>query len=113
MWLKKENQINKVTAISGSGPGYVFLFIDAFEKAAQEVGLSKKQTDKLVHQTLLGSVNLFFSQNQSAENLTNKIAVEGGTTEAGLKQFNKNPSLHLKFKNVIKSALLKSIQLGK
>ena len=42
IWLKNEEQINKVTAISGSGPGYVFLFIDAFEKASLKLGLEKK-----------------------------------------------------------------------
>ena len=42
LWLKNESQINKVTAISGSGPGYIFLVIDAFEKAALHLGLGKK-----------------------------------------------------------------------
>ena len=57
LWLKNEIEINKVTAISGSGPGYVFLFMDAFEKAALQLGLGERNTKKLVHQTVSGSVN--------------------------------------------------------
>ena len=52
LWLKNEIEMNKVTAISGSGPGYVFLFMDAFEKAALQLGLGERNTKKLVYQTV-------------------------------------------------------------
>ena len=113
IWLKKETEIDKVTAISGSGPGYIFFLIDAFENAALELGLTKDQTQKIVHQTVLGSVLLFSKGNKTAKELTNNIAVKGGTTEAGLKEFKKNKILHKLFKSVIKSAHKKAIKIGK
>tara|TARA_B110000263_G_C15276286_1_gene496060 strand:- start:700 stop:1509 length:810 start_codon:yes stop_codon:yes gene_type:complete len=113
IWLKKEQEINKVTAISGSGPGYVFLIIDAFEKAAYELGLSKKDTKELVHQTFKGSVNLLLNSEENASTLAKNIAVKGGTTEAGLNQFVKNNVLHKTFKKVISAAYKKANILGK
>jgi pyrroline-5-carboxylate reductase len=113
LWLKNEKDIDKVTAISGSGPGYIFLIIDAFEKAALQLGLGEKATKKLVYQTLLGSTHLLFNENLTAEKLANKIAVKGGTTEAGLNQFKKNKILHNSFKKVVEAAYKRANQLGK
>jgi pyrroline-5-carboxylate reductase len=113
LWLNNELEINKVTAISGSGPGYIFLIIDAFEKAALELGLNKQSTKELVHQTFLGSVNLLFHEKQTAEILSKNIAVKGGTTEAGLNEFNKNKKLHKMFIKVVKAAYFRANILGK
>tara|TARA_B110000438_G_scaffold296250_1_gene340648 strand:- start:2989 stop:3798 length:810 start_codon:yes stop_codon:yes gene_type:complete len=110
--LKDENDLDKVTAISGSGPGYVFLFIDAFEKAALKLGLGEKNTKKLVSQTIQGSINLFIQKNISAENLANNIAVKGGTTEAGLNELNKKESIEIKLKKAVRSAYKRAKQLG-
>ena len=112
-WLKKESDINKITAISGSGPGYIFLFIDAFEKAAKQMGLGEKNTKKLVHQTLKGTIDLFFNEKKSAEILANNIAIKGGTTEAGLNNFKKNKVLHKTFKQVIKAAYNQANKLSR
>ena len=113
MWLKNEIEINKITAISGSGPGYIFLFIDAFEQAALQLGLGKNVTKKLVHQTFYGSINLLLTENETAKSLANKIAIKGGTTEAGLNQFKNNKILHNTFKKVVKAAYFRAIKLGK
>ena len=56
LWLKNELEINKVTAISGSGPGYIFLFIDAFEKAALQLGLGEKITKPFPHTSVAKTV---------------------------------------------------------
>ena len=113
IWLKNDQEIDKVTAISGSGPGYIFLLIDAFEKAALQLGLGKKITNKLVHQTFLGSIKLLLTEKINAETLADKIAVKGGTTEAGLYQFKNKRILHQTFKKVIKAAYLRANKLGK
>ena len=113
LWLKNELQINKVTAISGSGPGYIFFFIDAFEKAALKLGLGKTDTKNLVNQTLLGSINLLLKENKEALILANNIAVKGGTTEAGLNQFRDKKVLHKTFVKVINAAYKKANELGK
>ena len=113
LWLKSELELNKVTAISGSGPGYLFLIIDAFEKSALQLGLDEKSTKELVHQTILGSVNLFIKEKKSAYIMANNIAVKGGTTEAGLNEFKNKNILHKTFKKVIQSAFRRANQLGK
>jgi len=113
IWLKNEQEIDKVTAISGSGPGYIFLLIDAFEKAALHLGLEKKITNQLVHQTFFGSIKLLLTTNENAETLASKIAIKGGTTEAGLNQFKNKKILHKIFKKVIKAAYLRANKLGK
>ena len=112
IWLKKEQEINKVTAISGSGPGYVFFIIDAFEKAAYELGLNKKHTKELVYQTLKGSINLLLTSKEDASTLAKNIAVKGGTTEAGINQFVKKNLLHKTFKKVVSAAYKKANTLG-
>ena len=113
LWLQNELDINKVTAISGSGPGYVFMIVDAFEKAALKLGLGELETKKLVHQTFLGSINLLLKEKQSASILAKKIAVKGGTTEAGLNIFQNKKILHDTFKKAIRAAYTKANQLGK
>ncbi len=113
IWFQDENFLDAVTAISGSGPGYFFLFIHFLEITAMEMGFNKNIAKKLVHQTAYGSIKLLLNQSTSAEMLSKKIAVKGGTTEAALNIFkNKN-----EFKNIIKKAIFaahnKAIKLGK
>ena len=58
VWLNNEREIDIVTAISGSGPGYIFYLIDAMEKAANNLGLNHKLNKKILLQTFLGSLKL-------------------------------------------------------
>ena len=90
IWFIDENQIDMATAISGSGPGYIFTLIDAFEKASQKIGFSKKISRALILQTILGSVMLMKETKKEPDYLANSIAVKGGTTEAGIKILKKN-----------------------
>ena len=57
IWLLNEREIDMATAISGSGPGYIFTLIHAFEKASQQIGFSKKISREMVLSTLIGSLN--------------------------------------------------------
>ena len=113
LWLKNESEIDKVTAISGSGPGYIFLLIDAFEKAALQLGLNKKITNNLVHQTFFGSIKLLLLEKKNADVLVDQIAVKGGTTEAGLSVFKNKQIIKKIFNNDIKNAYNKAKKLGK
>ena len=113
LWLQTELDLNKVTAISGSGPGYVFYLIDAFEKGAINLGLGEKITKKLVSQTFIGSINLFLESKMTAEDLVKKISIKGGTTEAGLANFKKDKILQKNFKKVIQSSYSRSKKLEK
>ena len=90
LWLNNESQIDKATAVSGSGPGYVYALINSFEKGAQKLGFSKKQSRELVLTTILGSIYLMQETKKEPYDLEKSIAVKGGTTEAGLKNLKNN-----------------------
>ena len=79
VWLNNESQIDIATAISGSGPGYFFSLIYAFEKAGQKIGFSKKLSRELILSTFLGSLKLMEKTKKEPDDLANSIAVKGGT----------------------------------
>ena len=112
IWLKSESDIDSATAISGSGPGYVFYIINAMENAANKLGLSKELNRKIIFQTFLGSLKLQKKTKQTAEKLSNTIAIKGGTTEAGLKIMKKK-NLNKIFSETLLSAYSKARELGK
>jgi pyrroline-5-carboxylate reductase len=111
LYLEQESLIDAATAISGSGPAYVYYFMDAMTKAAMEMGFSQSEAELLVGQTFLGAVDLFSNQDLSCEEWIKKVASRGGTTEAALKQFNA-----LEVKEGIRegafAALLRARELG-
>jgi pyrroline-5-carboxylate reductase len=86
IWLDEESKLDAVTAISGSGPAYVFYFLNAFIEAAIELGLSRNEAEKLCSKTMLGSAHLAEGQSNNLQNLIRSITSKGGTTEEGLKQ---------------------------
>ena len=88
-WLKDESLMDLITALSGSGPAYFFLFIDSLVKAGVRGGLNKEFTMNLVKNTLEGSLKL--CENESnIEELIDRVTSPGGTTEAALKILNHN-----------------------
>ncbi len=106
-----ENQIDMATAISGSGPGFVFYLIDAMEKSAVRLGFDKNIAHKLVTQTFNGSISLLIKKNISPEILVKTVATKGGTTEAGLKVM-KQKKIHEIFTKLVKSSYKKAKQQG-
>ena len=112
-WLNNEKELDKVTAISGSGPGYFFLFIDLFEKAAAKLGFTKKIAKELVYQTAFGSIKLLINNSKGAEKLTNDIAIKGGTTEAAIRLFKKDNQLKNMINKAVKAAYKRAIELSK
>ena len=86
VWLDTEDEINTVTAISGSGPAYVFYFVECFIKAAQATGLSPDTARMLAWQTVKGSVALLDSSDETAGSLRAKVTSKGGTTAAAMEK---------------------------
>lgn len=86
----KENLIDKVTSISGSGPGYIYYFMDSLYKAALNLGFNKKQAHKMVLKTFLGASVLADLQVDDFEKLQKAVTSKKGTTDAGLKVLRKN-----------------------
>lgn len=79
-----EGLIDAVTAVSGSGPGYIFRIADLMVQAGCEVGLSEEQARSLTAQTLLGSAELLVQSGEHPSDLCHKVCSPGGTTLAGL-----------------------------
>ena len=111
--LNSEKDIDKVTAISGSGPGYFFLFVHYLEQAAIKLGFSSKIAKDLVAQTALGSILLLIKDKKNSQELISNIAIKGGTTEAAIKMFNKDQRFKKLIHRSVKAAFNKSIELGK
>lgn len=80
----KENEMDAVTAVSGSGPAYVFQFAEHLTKAALKLGLKKDIAEQLVLQTLKGSVALLEKSREDASVLRQRVTSKGGTTQAAL-----------------------------
>lgn len=83
----KEELMDAITAVSGSGPAYVFLFVECLMKAAQNLGLTAAQSKELVYKTLLGSAHLLEKSKDDAATLRAKVTSKGGTTQAAMDVF--------------------------
>jgi len=84
VWIDHEAQIDAVTAISGSGPAYVFYFIEAMQQAAVELGLSEQQGRQLAQLTFAGAAELATGSDESVALLRERVTSKGGTTHAAL-----------------------------
>jgi pyrroline-5-carboxylate reductase len=84
VWLSDETLIDPVTAVSGSGPAYVFYFIEAMQQAAQEMGLSAEQGNALAIATFVGASQLAAQSSEPVSLLRERVTSKGGTTHAAL-----------------------------
>ncbi|WP_343655582.1 pyrroline-5-carboxylate reductase [Cupriavidus sp.] len=84
VWVDNDDQIDAVTAISGSGPAYVFYFVEAMERAAVEMGLSADQGRKLAVETFRGAAALAAESPEPVATLRERVTSKGGTTYAAL-----------------------------
>ncbi|MGZ5819234.1 MAG: pyrroline-5-carboxylate reductase [Burkholderiaceae bacterium] len=84
VWLDDEALIDPVTAVSGSGPAYVFYFIEAMQQAAQEMGLTAEQGTQLAIATFVGASELAAQSSEPISVLRERVTSKGGTTYAAL-----------------------------
>lgn len=87
IYVDDEVQIDAATAISGSGPAYVFFFMNAIINTARNMGFNESEAELLCYQTFKGTINLFRKGELSCEEWIQKVASRGGTTEAALSSF--------------------------
>ncbi len=90
VYVENETLIDAATAISGSGPAYVWYFMNALISAAKQVGFNDSESELLVSQTFQGAIDLFHQSNFTCEEWIKKVASKGGTTEAALGSFSQN-----------------------
>ena len=84
LWVESEEQMDAVTAVSGSGPAYVFYFIEALEQAALELGFAGDAARRLALETFAGAVKLASESADSVATLRERVTSKGGTTERAL-----------------------------
>ncbi len=84
LWVDKEEQLDAVTALSGSGPAYVFFFMEAMTEAGAAMGLTREQAYKLSVSTFIGAAELARSSNEPPEILRQRVTSKGGTTHAAI-----------------------------
>ncbi|HEX5636476.1 MAG TPA: pyrroline-5-carboxylate reductase, partial [Gammaproteobacteria bacterium] len=89
-WVSDENLIDAVTAVSGSGPAYFFLLMEAMIAAGEKLGLDKKTAQQLTLQTALGAARMAMESEVDAATLRARVTSKGGTTEAAIKHFQEN-----------------------
>ncbi len=111
IYVEEESLINPATAVSGSGPAYVFYFMNAMIKAAENLGFTFSEAELLVRQTFLGAIHLQSTVGLSNEDLIAKVASKGGTTERALTVFRDN-SLEKIINDAIVEANKRAIELG-
>jgi pyrroline-5-carboxylate reductase len=84
LWVNDETLLDAVTAVSGSGPAYVFFFIEAMVKAGVHMGLTEAQAHQLAVGTFVGAAELARSANESPTILRERVTSKGGTTYAAI-----------------------------
>ena len=107
----QEDELDKVTAIAGSGTGYAFEIIRCWIKAAESLGLTSATSRDLVLATLGGAVDLALVKSDSIEQLRNSVTSPKGTTAAGLDELRKNESMEKLMKATVEAALARAIEL--
>jgi len=112
IWFDKEEKLNAVTAVSGSGPAYFFLVMEAMQNAAENLGLSQQDAQQLVLQTAFGAAKLALESADSPAELRQKVTSKGGTTEAALKELNKGGLIAL-FDTALLAAFKRAEELSK
>lgn len=111
LYVEQEHMLDAATAISGSGPAYVYYFMHAMIEAARNMGFSDSEAELLVGQTFTGAVDLYNKLDHSCESWISKVASKGGTTEAALRVF-RETALHQDIISGAQAALKRAEELG-
>ena len=111
LWLDEEEQLDAVTAISGSGPAYVFYFLEAMTEAAVQMGLSEAQGRRLAISTFSGASELAHRSDEPLETLRQRVTSKGGTTYAALMSM-EGDGIKPHFIKAMQAAELRAKELG-
>ena len=109
VWVQQESQLDAVTAISGSGPAYFFLFIEALQQAATELGLDSDTAARLARQTALGAATMAIDKDVTL--LRQQVTSKGGTTERAIASFQQD-GLQQIVLNATRAAEQRSVELA-
>ncbi|MBM3391343.1 MAG: pyrroline-5-carboxylate reductase [Betaproteobacteria bacterium] len=111
LWIGDERLMDAVTAVSGSGPAYVFYFIESLRDAARELGFDEAQARLLAIETVVGAAALAAASKEDVAVLRQRVTSKGGTTEAALNSLNAN-DVKAAFVRAIRAANDRGSELG-
>ncbi len=111
LWFELEEDLDSVTAVSGSGPAYVFYFIEALERAALELNLPEESARQLAVETFVGAVKLAAQSDEPSGTLRSRVTSKGGTTERALNAM-ESDQVNDAIVRAIKAAAQRSRELG-
>lgn len=112
VWLDNEGLMDAVTAVSGSGPAYVFHMIEALAAAARAAGLSPEMAETLARATVTGAAELAYRSDETAAALRQQVTSPGGTTEAALKVLMASDGLSALMTRAVAAAKKRSEELA-
>ncbi len=112
VWIDDESHLHAVTALSGSGPAYIFLLMEAMQEAAQELGLDEDIAKLLTVQTTLGTARIALETDKALPSLRESVTSPKGTTQAALQVF-ENAKYRRLVAEAIKAAYDRSIEIAK
>lgn len=112
VWLQQEKEMDIVTALSGSGPAYFFLIMEALQNAAEKLGLPSETARILTLQTALGAAHLARENKNTVAILRKQVTSKGGTTERALDVLEQNHIREI-IEQAVNAAATRSIELGK
>ena len=111
LWVEREEEMDAVTAVSGSGPAYVFYFIEAVQQAAAELGFSEGAARALAIETFSGAVKLAAESADDAATLRARVTSRGGTTERAIDELDKQ-RVREAIVSAVRAAAERSRELG-
>ena len=112
LWVEDESELDAVTAVSGSGPAYYFLLMEAMEKVAVELGLSDATARLLIQQTALGAAKIALESSESPGELRRRVTSPGGTTQRAIETFEAGGFVELVSK-ALHAARDRSVEMSK
>lgn len=112
LWVAEETHLDAVTALSGSGPAYVFFFIESMMRAGQSMGLSENQARQLAQSTFAGAAELARQSSESPELLRQRVTSKGGTTFAAITAM-QDSLVGQHFEQALRTAGARASELGR
>lgn len=113
VWVEREQLIDAVTAVSGSGPAYVFLLVEALAAAARDAGLPDLVAERLARRTIEGAGALLEQSSSSPAKLRESVTSPGGTTEAALRELMTDGRLEKLVTDAVRAATRRAGELSK
>jgi len=111
LWVDRESDLDAVTAMSGSGPAYVFYFIEAMTEAGIDMGLTPEQAHQLAVGTFTGASELARGSTEPPSVLRERVTSKGGTTYAAITSL-EGAQVKAKFKDAMRAAQARAKELG-